>query len=130
MNTLPTQRSFPAVLQDISTNLQEIIRSEFKLAKAEVKIAGTKATQPAGILLAGLALGLYGGGFILLTIVHGLSLVLPAWLAALIVGFILTLASVAMVLSGGRKLKNIDPTPDRALRNLEENVQWAKHQIK
>ena len=130
MSTLSTQRSVPEVLQDIATNLQEIIRSEFKLAKAEVKIAGATATRPAGVLLAGLALGLYGGGFLLLAIVHGLSLVIPAWLSALIVGVVLALASVAMVLSGGRKLKNIDPTPDRALRNLEENVQWAKHQSK
>ena len=32
-----TERSFAELLQDIAANVQEIIRSEFRLAKAEVR---------------------------------------------------------------------------------------------
>ena len=37
MTTSQRQRSVPEVLQDIVGNLQEIIRSEFLLAKTELK---------------------------------------------------------------------------------------------
>ncbi len=37
MATSQPQRSVPEVLQNIVSNLQEIIRSEFRLAKTEIK---------------------------------------------------------------------------------------------
>ena len=124
------QRSFPEVLQDIVGNLQEIVRSEFRLAKTELKEEAAKAAKPAASFGVGLVLGFYGIGFLLLACVYGLSTVMAGWLAALLVGTILAIVAIALMSSSGKKLKRVNPTPDKTIQSIEENVQWAKHQIK
>ena len=74
--------------------------------------------------------GIYGIGFLLLAAVYGLALVMPVWLAALLVGTSLTIVALTLMSLGGKKLKHINPTPDKTIQSLEENVQWATHRIK
>jgi apolipoprotein N-acyltransferase len=130
MATPQTQRSVPEVLQDIVSNLQEIIRSEFLLAKTELKEEAKQAAKPVTTFGVGLLFGIYGMGFLLLAATYGLALVMPVWLAALLVGTGLAIVALALMSSSGKKLKRINPTPDKTIQSLEENVQWAKHQIK
>jgi hypothetical protein len=130
MATSQRQRSVPEVLQDIVGNLQEIIRSEFLLAKTELKEEAKLAAKPAATFGVGLVLGIYGMGFLLLAAMYALALVMPIWLAALLVGTSLAIVALALMSSGGKKLKHINPTPDKTIQSLEENVQWAAHQIK
>ena len=63
MATPQTQRSVPEVLQDIVSNLQEIIRSEFLLAKTELKEEAKQAAKPATTFGAGLVLASMGRAF-------------------------------------------------------------------
>jgi hypothetical protein len=79
------ERSFSDVLDSIVGNVQTIIRSEIQLAKTEVKEETTKAARATGILAAGSLLGVYAGGFLLLTVVRALENVTAPWLASLIV---------------------------------------------
>jgi uncharacterized membrane protein YqjE len=124
------QRSVPEVLQDIIGNFEQIIRSEFRLAKTEIREEASLAVKPVSILGVGLVLGVLGLGFLLLAAVYALSLVIAAWLAALVVGGVLALVSSILVASSSANLKQLNPTPDKTIRSLEENVQWAKNQIK
>jgi uncharacterized membrane protein YqjE len=124
------ERSVPEVLQDIVGNIQEIIRSEFTLAKIEVK---QEAAQAKGLLvmwLIGGALGLYALGFMLFTAMLGMATVMPMWLAALIVAVVLTVISIAMLSVASNRLKQVRKVPERTIETLKENVQWAKEQIK
>jgi uncharacterized membrane protein YqjE len=130
MATSQMQRSVPEVLQDIVGNLQEIVRSEFRLAKTELKEEAAKAAKPAATFGVGLVLGFYGIGFLLLASVYGLSTVMAGWLAALLVGTILAIVAIALMSTSGKKLKRVNPTPNKTIQSLEENVQWAKHPIK
>jgi len=130
MSTPQMQRTVPELLGNIVDNIQQIIWSEFRLAKAELREKASRASKPATTLGAGFLLGLYGLGFLLLAAVYALSMVMVAGLAALIVGGVLALVSVALVTSSAKKLKALNPAPERTIQTLEENVQWAKDQIK
>ena len=130
MATPQTQRSVPDLLQSIINNLQEIIRSEFRLAKTEFTNEAGKAAKPAATFGTGLVLSFYGIGFLLLAAVYGLSTIMAGWMAALLVGAILTVIAIATLISSGKKLKQINLSPDKTIQNLEENVQWAKQQVK
>jgi uncharacterized membrane protein YqjE len=130
MATSPRQRSVPEVLQDIVGNLQEIIRSEFLLAKTELKEEAKRAAKPATTFGVGLVFGIYGMGFLLLGVLYALALVMPVWLAGLLVGTSLAIVALALMSSSGKKLKHISPTPHKTIQSLEENVQWATRQIK
>ena len=62
-----TDRSFADVLDDIVGNVQGIIRSEVRLAKAEIQEETVKAGKAARFAGSGAVLGLYAVGFLLLT---------------------------------------------------------------
>jgi putative superfamily III holin-X len=81
----PSERSVSEVLQDIVGNIQDIVRSEVRLAKTEVGEELTKA-KAASLAIGGGALsGIFSASFLLLAIVYALSRVVPDWAAALIV---------------------------------------------
>jgi uncharacterized membrane protein YqjE len=126
----PAQRTVTDVLQDIVGNVQEIIRAEFRLAKAESKEKVRKASGPAAMLGVGAAIGMYGLGFVLLAMVYALSQVLAAWLAALIVGAVLAITAAILVSTGKKALKRISPVPEKTVQTVKENVQWSKDQIR
>ena len=124
------QRSMPEILEDIASNLTQIVRAEFRLAKTELKEGAEKVAGPGAALGAGVALAFYGLGFLFLAAVYALSLVMAGWLAALIVGGVLVLAAGILIGAGSAKLRRVNLTPDETMQTLEEDVQWAKQQIK
>lgn len=130
MSTPQMQRSVPAVLGDIITNFEQIVRAEIRLARTEVKEEAAKAIKPSAMLGAGVALSFYGLGFLLLAAVYALTMVMAAWLAALIVGAVVAIVGLALASAGRKKLKSTHLALEKTIRSLEENVQWAKQQIK
>lgn len=127
---LTNGRTMSEVLQDIVANIQEIFRSEFRLAKAEIQIETTKVVRSSIPLLLGGLLSLYGVGFILLAVVHALSIVVDAWLAALMVGVAILAIAMMLVSVGRKRLKQVKVVPEKTVVTVKENVQWAKHQIR
>jgi Putative Actinobacterial Holin-X, holin superfamily III len=130
MATPQVQRSIPTVLHDIFHNLQDIIRSEFRLAKTELKEEAGRAAMPTAQFAAGVVLGVYAIGLFLLATVYGLSVVMRPWLAALLVGAVVAGIAGALLTSAGKKLKRFNPTPEKTIQSVQENLQWAKHPIR
>jgi uncharacterized membrane protein YqjE len=78
-------RSFIDIVQDIIEKVQDIVRSEVRLARAEI-ISETKKTARAGAFLAaGVLLAVYSLGLLMLAGVYALALAVPLWAAALVV---------------------------------------------
>jgi uncharacterized membrane protein YqjE len=129
LQNLQNGRSMTEVLQDIVGNIQEIFRSEFRLAKVEIHEETAKALRSAVPLGIGALLALYAFGFLLLAIVHALSTVMDAWLASLIVGVTVLITSMVLVSIGRKRFKQVK-APEKTIETVKENVQWAKHQIR
>jgi len=123
-------RSMAEVLQDIVANIQEIFRSEFRLAKVEIQQQTAVATRSAVPLIIGALLGLYALGFLLLAAVHALSIVVDPWLASLIVGVAVLAVSLALISVGKNRLKQVKVVPEKTVETVKENMQWAKQQIR
>jgi len=128
--TTSNGRTMSEVLQDIVANIQEIVRSEFRLAKVEIHEETTKAVRSSIPLVIGVLLSLYALGFILLAVVHTLSMVVDAWLATLIVGAGVLVISMILVSVGRTRFKQVKVVPEKTVVTVKENVQWAKHQIR
>jgi len=125
-----SERSFADLLRDIVRDLQEIIRSEVRLARTEIGEEIGKA-KSAGMALAMAAVtGLFGLAFLLLAAVYALALVLPNWAAALIVGGVMALIAAVSLGTGKKRMKEIHPKPERTVETIKENVAWAKQQAK
>lgn len=123
------ERSITDVLQDILGNVQDIVRSEVRLAKGELldELAKLKAAAP--LLIVGAVTGILATLFLMWTAVYALALVLPMWAAVLIVAVLLAAVGGATLSAGIKRLTKIDP-PKRTIASMKENVQWAKQQIK
>jgi cytochrome c biogenesis protein CcdA len=124
------ERPFSVVLQEIVRNVQDIVRSEVRLAKTEVREELTK-TRSASLLMAlGAASGFFSVLFVLLTVFYALSLVLPAWAAALCVAAGVGIAAWATIRAGLARFKTIHAVAPKTVASVKENVEWAKQQIK
>ncbi len=67
----------------------DIVHAEATLARREIADIAPKAGRAAAIIAAGGIIALYGFGFLLSAMFHGISYVLWPWLSALIVGELL-----------------------------------------
>jgi Flp pilus assembly protein TadB len=127
---MQSRRSVPEVLYDIAGNLQEIIRSEFRLSAAEIIDEANKAAKPAGTLGTGIVFAIYALGFLLLAIVYALSTVMAPWLAALLVTALAGLPAIVLIYSGRERLKKVKVAPEKAIASVKETMQWATGQMK
>lgn len=122
--------SIADLLQGIIGNVQGIIRSEVRLAKAEVKEEATSAGNAAGLLAVGAVLGLYAVGLLLLTCVYALNGPLPDWAAALIVFAVVAAGAAVLVMLGLERIKHVNPKPEQTIDSIKEDVQWVKQQTR
>lgn len=123
-------RSFSDVMQSIVGNIQDIVRSEVRLAKTEIREEAAKTKTAASLLGGGAAIGVFATLFLLLSIVFALALFVPLWVAALILGTVLAVAAGALIVTGLKQLKRVHPTPERTVETIKENVAWVKQRTK
>jgi hypothetical protein len=115
------------LFQKFSEEASRLARQEIALAKAELV---EKAKS------GGIGLGLMGTAYVFgrlmiatgtAAAILGLAVVVPAWLAALIVTGVWGLVAIALVFAGTRRLKAATPpVPTRAIASVKEDVEWLK----
>jgi uncharacterized membrane protein YqjE len=118
-------RPISVVLRDIVGNMQDIVRSEMRLAKTEVTDDLEKMRAGAVLTGIGVLMLLLTTGFLLLAAVYALSIVVPAWAAALIVSAGVGLIAAITLGLGMKKLKAMRGAP-RTTATLKENAEWAR----
>jgi uncharacterized membrane protein YqjE len=123
-------RSVSAVLSAIVGNVQEIVRSEVRLAKSEVKVEAGQAARSGAFFVYGAVLALYAFGLLLLGVVLLLARVMDAWIAAWVVCLVTSAAAASMVAIGRARWKKVQVAPDKTVETVKENVSWVKAQIK
>jgi uncharacterized membrane protein YqjE len=107
------ERPFVEIFQSIGSNIQDIVRSEVSLAKAELQAEAKKSGKAGTILLAGATVGFYAVGLMLLAIVYALSLIVSAWLAALLVAFVVSVVSAGLIMVGCSRWKELHQSRNR-----------------
>jgi len=125
-----TERSLAEVVQAILGNIQDIFRSEFRLARTELTDQAKKARSAMPLLGAGALAGLFSATLLLVTCVLALAMVLPAWLAALIMAAVTGIAAMVLIGVGRRELKDVSAKPRRTIQSVRENIEWAKQQTR
>lgn len=126
----PNGQGTPTLIRSIVSDLSHLVGKQIELAKLELaEMLGTRA-RAAGVFAAAGVLGLFVVGFLGLAGAAALDLVLPRWVALLIVaGVFAVLAAVAAVL-GRRWLTSAVGRPELTQQQLKEDVTWAKAQLK
>ena len=122
-------RSIGAVLTDVVADVQQIVRAEVRLARAEFREELTKARRGATFLVAAGVIAALGLGVMLLAAVYALATIWPPWAAALTVAAVTLVIGGALAASGLSQLKSVTWAPDRTASSVKENIQWVKTRI-
>ncbi|HEX7237063.1 MAG TPA: phage holin family protein [Gammaproteobacteria bacterium] len=119
-------QSTPSLLRRLADDVSRLLAQEVALLKAETtKSIGDLKAGIASIAVGG-AVAFMGAFFLLLAAVYGLSNVVQPWLAALIVGGVVTLIGVIMLATGRRKLEPTAVAPRRTAESLRKDTEMIK----
>lgn len=127
-NETGRERSMSDVVRDIISNVQEMVRSEVRLARAELRQEITESMAAGKLIAAGAGLGFFAALFGLVAVALFLGTFIWLWVAFLIVSAVLGIAGMVL-LSKGRS-KFVVPMPNKTIESVRENVQWMKNQTR
>ena len=116
-----------ALVNNLTTQIPDLIRSEIRLAQAEVAEKGKAAGIGIGMFSAAGLLAFFGLGTLIATAILGLATVLDAWLAALTVGAVLLALAGIVAMMGKSKVQQAGPPkPERAIEGVKEDIETVK----
>lgn len=124
------ERSFGDIVKSIIGNVQEIIRAEVRLAKAEIREEGSKAAGAGRNLVIGGVAGLFASLFLLNALMFGLAAWMPLWASAGLIGIVLGAAAFVLIGKGRTEWKQFSPKPEKTVESVKENVEWIKTQTR
>lgn len=121
------ERPLGEVAKDLTRDLSTLMRQELQLAKAELSEKGRTAAPGVGMLSGAALVALCGAGALTAFAVLILSLFLPEWLAALVVGVLLAAVAFVLVRQGKERVSQAGkPIPEQTVETVKEDVEWAK----
>lgn len=122
-----TDEPVGAVVHRLSEQLPELVRSEIRLAQAELTRKGRRAGLGLGMFsLAGL-LAFFAAGVLVATVIVALDLVLPLWAAGLVVAGALLVGALGAALSGKNEIQQATPPlPEHAVAGVKQDIATVK----
>jgi drug/metabolite transporter (DMT)-like permease len=118
--------SLGALIGGLANDIQDLVRGEIALGRAEFEQKLDRVIMAAIWLLGGALLAFAGLVVLLQGVAAILALMMPAWLALLIVGVIVTGVGAAFAKSGMAMLSLKTLAPDRTTANLRKDAQLLK----
>jgi uncharacterized membrane protein YqjE len=119
------------LVKAMSADLSRLVRDELQLAQVELSAKAKTAGVGIGAFGGAGVLAFYGVAVLLAAAVLALALVLPAWLAALIVGVVVLAIAGVAALIGKKKVSEAAPAvPERTVASVKEDVAEIKESIK
>ncbi len=121
------RRPLFALIADIPALVGDLVKAELQQLKYELVRKLVNAGIGIGLVLAAGLVAFFAIAVLIAVAILGLAEVLPAWLAALIVGVGLVLVTVALALLGVSRLKRgMPPVPTATIRSVKKDLDAIK----
>ena len=111
--------SLGAIVSDISNDLSTLMRQELALAQAEVKAEVSKTGKAAGALGAAGFAGYMAVLFLSICLWWALGHLIGNGWSALVVAVLWGIVGAVLYSSGRKKLREVNPTPERTVDTLK-----------
>ena len=123
----PEDASTGQLIGQLTEQISRLVRDEARLAQAEVTQKAKRLGVGAGLFGGAGLLAFFGLAVLIATAVLALALVLPAWLAALIVAVVLFAIAGVLALVGKKDVdKGTPPVPTEAIASTREDIATVK----
>lgn len=121
-----SELSLGELVASATKDLSALVRQEVELAKLEIKRDVVLAGKGAGLLGGAGAMAALGGLFVCIAAAYALNLVVPTWVAFLVVGVVFLLLAGVLGLKGKKSLTKLSP-PQHTIETVKDDLAWAKH---
>lgn len=122
-----TDPSLGSLVSQLSSQIPELIRTELRLAQAELAQKGKRAGIGLGMVSAAGLLAFFGLAGLITTAILALALAVPPWVSALIVTAVLLVAAGIAALLGKQKVAEATPpVPQQTVENVKKDVATVK----
>jgi hypothetical protein len=118
--------SIGELMSQLSAQTSRLVRDEMRLAQREFQESVKHAGMGAGLFSAAGLLAFFGLAAFISAAVAGLSLVLPVWAAALIVGVILFMAAGVAALVSKKQADEVTPAAPKTVENVKADIREVK----
>ena len=123
----PEDASTGQLIGQLTEQISRLVRDEARLAQAEVAQKAKRLGVGAGLFGGAGLFAFFGLAVLIATAVLALALVLPAWLAALIVAVVLFAVAGALALVGKKDVqRGSPPVPTEAIASTKVDIQTVK----
>ena len=123
----PERKGLFALISDVPRLVTDLVKGELELAKLELIAKAKKVGVGAGLIVGALIVLLLFVTMLLTAAVLGLGEIMPPWLAALLVALVLLIIAAVLAFVGYKAVqKALPPTPERAMRGLQRDVNVLK----
>jgi len=120
------QPSIGELMTQLSSQTSRLIRDELRLAQKEFQESAKHAGIGAGLFSVAGLLAFFGAATVIAAAVAALSLVLPVWAAALIVGAILFIAAGIAAMVGRGQAQEVTPAAPKTVETVKADIQELK----
>jgi putative superfamily III holin-X len=121
------ERPLGEIARDLTRDVTLLVRQEVELAKAEMTQKGRTAAPGLGMIGGAGVVGLMAAGALTAFLILVLSVFLPEWASALIVGAVLAAVAYLLVKQGKERVEEAGaPIPTQTIETVKEDVEWAK----
>ncbi|HET6732222.1 phage holin family protein [Mycobacterium sp.] len=121
-----TDSSIGELMSQLSSQTSRLIRDEMRLAQKEFQESAKHAGIGAGLFSVAGLLAFFGLATFIAAAVAGLSLVMPVWAAALVVGVVLFIAAGIAALVGRGQAQEATPATPRTVETVKADIQELK----
>jgi hypothetical protein len=123
----PQDASTGELIGQLTEQLSRLVRDEARLAQAEVSQKAKKLGVGAGLFGGAGLMAFFGLAVLIAAAVLALDLVLPAWLAAVIVAVVLFAMAGVLALVGKKDVEQATPpVPTQAIAGVQADIATVK----
>ena len=124
-------QSLFALLSSLPGLIVELARSELEQLKTELVRKAKHAGIGIGLMVVAAGFAFFATGVLVTAAILGLAVVLPGWLAALIIAVILLIVAAIFILVGVKQLqKGTPPVPSETMESVQRDVRVIKGTVK
>jgi hypothetical protein len=116
------------ILRDLMQDLGRLVRNEIQLARTEFTEKVQRGRTAGGAFATAVLAGFLATACLVTACIAALALVVPLWLAALVMGILLGVIAGGAFIAGRHQWENMDFAPRQTIETLREDVAWAKQQ--
>lgn len=123
----PQDRPIGQLVNDATEQITRLVRDEMRLAAVELQQKGKRLGVGAGLFGGAGVLAFYGGAALVTALILGLATQIVAWLAALIVGVVVSGAAGLLALVGKKQAQRAGPlVPEESAASVKADIDTIK----